>query len=92
MAQMAAMDAYLRQSGDDLEAWTRMKAEDQPNLRGAMTYVDSPRHANYVDVAVYRHILSEIRERFGWPDPDDRLYDALRAPRAASDGTLGSSN
>jgi hypothetical protein len=60
-----------------------MKAEDQPNLRGAMTYVDSPRHANYVDVAVYRRILSEIRERFGWPDPDDSLYESLRTRAAA---------
>jgi cation diffusion facilitator CzcD-associated flavoprotein CzcO/amino acid transporter len=83
MAQMAAMDAYLRQSGEGLDVWRRMKAEDQPNLRGAMTYVDSPRHANYVDVAVYRRILSEIRERFGWPDPDDSLYESLRTRAAA---------
>jgi cation diffusion facilitator CzcD-associated flavoprotein CzcO/amino acid transporter len=83
MAQMAAMDAHLRQSGEDLETWTRMKAQDRPNLRGAMTYVDSPRHANYVDVAVYRRVLAEIRERFAWPDPDDNLYEVLRARRAA---------
>ncbi len=80
MAQMTAMDAYLRQSGQGLAEWTRMKAEDRPNLRGAMNYVDSPRHANYVDVAVYRRLLSEIRERFGWPDPDDQLYQPLRIP------------
>jgi cation diffusion facilitator CzcD-associated flavoprotein CzcO len=82
MAQMTAMDAHIRQSGEGLERWTRMKAEDHPNLRGAMTYVDSPRHANYVDVAVYRRVLSEIRERFGWPDPDDALYESSRDERS----------
>jgi len=46
-------------------------------LRGASTYVDSPRHANYVDVTVYRRVLSEIREIFGWPDPSDELYRPL---------------
>ncbi len=98
MAQMAAMDAYIEQSGEGLDDWTRMKAEDRPNLRGAMNYVDSPRHANYVDVAVYRRTLSEIRERFGWPDPNDQLYEALRrvsrapAPRGARKSTRSSAN
>jgi amino acid transporter len=77
MAQMAAMDAVLRQSGADHGEWARMKAQDQPDLRGASTYVDSPRHANYVDVTVYRRLLSEIRETFGWPDPTDELYRSL---------------
>lgn len=81
MAQMAAMDAWIRQSGLGAEAWSRMKAEDHPNLRGATHYVDSPRHANYVDVTVYRRVLSEVRERFGWPDPDHHTYDDMRRPR-----------
>ncbi len=75
MAQMAAMDAVLTRQGT--EAWARMKASDRPDLRGGSTYVDSPRHANYVDVTVYRRVLSEIRERFGWPDPTDELYQPL---------------
>ncbi len=81
MAQMVAMDAVLGQSGAGRDAsqgvWDRMKAEDHPDLRGASTYVDSPRHANYVDVTVYRRVLSEIRETFGWPDPSDELYRPL---------------
>jgi amino acid transporter len=79
MAQMAAMDAFIRQSGGPrAEEWSRLKREDRPNLRGTKNYVDSPRHANYVDVAVYRRILAERRERFGWPDPDDALYAPLK--------------
>ena len=74
---MAAMDAVIEQSGAGRDEWRAMKANDRPNLRGASTYIDSPRHANYVDVAVYRRVLSEIREKFGWPDPDDALYGPL---------------
>ena len=78
IAQMAAMDAYIQQSGYGLAEWTRMKADDRPNLRGGKTYIDLPRHANYVDVDVFRRILSEIREKFSWPDPDDGLYAEMR--------------
>ena len=77
-AQMVAMDAYVRQSGKGLAAWTAMKAHDRPNLRGAMNYVDSPRHANYVDAEAYRRTLYEIREKFGWPDPGPGTYESLR--------------
>lgn len=83
MAQMLVMDANIRQTGQGLEAWTRMKAEHQPNLRGAMTYVNSPRHANYVEVATYRRTLGEIRAQFGWFDPGPHTYDGLRVQAAA---------
>ncbi len=78
MAQMAAMDAYIRASGLGLEEWTKMKAGEQPNLRGKTNYIDSPRHANYVDVDVYRRKLADVREKFGWPDPSHHGYDSLR--------------
>lgn len=84
MAQMAAMDAYIEQSGAGREEWTRMKADHHPNLRGDINYIDSPRHANYVNVAVYRRTLAEIREKFGWPDPDNALYAALFHPQYAA--------
>jgi amino acid transporter len=79
MAQMLVMDANIRETGVGLEAWTRLKAEDRPNLRGAMTYVNSPRHANYVEVATYRRVLAELRAQFGWFDPDGATYERLRS-------------
>ena len=88
---MLVMDANIRETGVGLEAWTRMKAEDRPNLRGAMNYVNSPRHANYVEVATYRRVLADLRARFGWFDPDMYAYDQLRvgsAPEAASRGRI----
>ncbi len=56
-----------------------MKAEDRPERRGTSHDIDAPRHASYVNVAVYRRVLAEIREKFGWPDPADALYEPLRA-------------
>lgn len=85
MAQMVAMDAVIEQSGANRETWRSMKAEGRPDLRGASTYVDSPRHANYVDVTVYRRVLSEIRQAFGWPDPNDALYRPLDKGPAEKD-------
>jgi cation diffusion facilitator CzcD-associated flavoprotein CzcO/amino acid transporter len=79
MAQMAAMDAYIvARGGEPAAEWARMKAGDTPNLRGKMNYIDSPRHANYVDVAVYHRMLAERREQFGWPDPSHDSYASLR--------------
>jgi hypothetical protein len=78
MAQMVAMDAYLTQSGDRYGEWSEMRKHDRPDLRGPMTYIDSPRHANYVDVRTYRHVLSEIRSRFAWADPGPGSYERLR--------------
>jgi hypothetical protein len=81
MAQMTAMDAVLDGIGGAYQAaWAQMKAQDRPDLRGASTYIDSPRHANYVEVTVYRRVLAEIRERFGWPDPSDALYGSMDRP------------
>jgi hypothetical protein len=78
MAQMVAMDAYIRQSGRGLAEWSALKSSARPNLRGTVNYIDSPRHANYVEVGVYRRTLAELREKFAWPDPDHRLYSPLR--------------
>jgi hypothetical protein len=83
MAQMAAMDAWIEQSGVGRDEWRRMKAEHQPELRGQIAYLNSPRHANYVDADVYRRVLSEIRERFGWVDSDHGAYDRLRGTARA---------
>jgi hypothetical protein len=55
-----------------------MKAEDRPDLRGAAHYIESPRHTAYVNVGVYRKVLAGIRQKFGWPDPDDALYAPMR--------------
>lgn len=78
MAQLVAMDAYIETSGIGREEWVKLKAEDCQSLRGPMNYIDTPRHANYVEVGTYQAILSEIRETFSWPDSSDELYAPMR--------------
>ncbi|ALU73321.1 monooxygenase (plasmid) [Rhodococcus erythropolis R138] len=63
MAQLVAMDLTL--VGDDKRAFAEMKRTDRPDLRGGKHYIDSPRHANYVDTQSYQKVLRSVRERFG---------------------------
>jgi hypothetical protein len=80
MAGLIVMDAHLEHTGDGLDRWRRMKADDSPDLRGAMTYLDSPRHANYVEVNTYRRVIAETKAAFGWPDPGPATYETMRVP------------
>jgi hypothetical protein len=43
-----------------------------------MAYIDSPRHANYVETHTYQHVLAEVRDSFGWPAVDDGYFAPLR--------------
>jgi hypothetical protein len=79
MAQLVAGD--IRATLDDApeKALLRqLKAEDRPDLRGEMEYIDSPRHANYVEVHQYMHVLDELRDRLGWSAPSESSYEDLR--------------
>ena len=74
MAQMVVIDAHAHRSGEHLDELRRLRREDHPDLRGGHRYVDSTRHATYVDSATYQHYLAELRDRFGFADPDDSFY------------------
>lgn len=63
MAQLVAMDLNLE--GGEKEKFAEMKRTHQPDLRGGATYIDTPRHANYVETHTYQATLGEIREEFG---------------------------
>ena len=72
MAAMVVLDIHARETGGPLLAqWSALKASDDPDLRGGMTYVDSPRHASYVESATYQAYLAELRARFGLGNPSD---------------------
>lgn len=66
MAQLVAMDLTL--DGADKEEFAEMKRTHSPNLRGDVAYLDSPRHADYVETHTYQATLAEIRKRFGVAD------------------------
>jgi hypothetical protein len=44
-----------------------LRASHRPDLRGGHHYVDSPRHANYVEAATYDEVLEQVRADVGLP-------------------------
>lgn len=85
MAQLIVMDIRARETGVHRSDLLALKASDQPDLRGGIEYIDSPRHANYVESHAYQNCLAELRDRFSWPDLDHQYYDSVR-PAARRDG------
>jgi len=87
MAQLVMIDIRARETGRHRDALMELKKADRPDLRGGIAYIDSPRHANYVESHAYQQYLAEIRDRFEWPDIDENTYDDLRiAPSPAAHG------
>lgn len=69
MAQLVVLDLSL--GGEQKAAFTRLKRTHHPDLRGGVDYIDTPRHANYVETNTYQQVLSEIRDQFGLQSPVD---------------------
>jgi amino acid transporter len=82
MAQLVVMDIRARETGEHHAELRHRKINDYPNLRGGIDYIDSPRHANYVESHTYQSYLADLRDRFEWPDLDHQYYDDMR-PGAA---------
>jgi hypothetical protein len=83
MAQLVVIDIRARETGVHRDELVALKKTDTPDLSGGMTYLDSDRHANYVEVETYIGYLADLRDRFEWADLDEKTYDALRADRGA---------
>jgi amino acid transporter len=90
MAQLVMIDIRARETGQNRDALMKLKKADQPDLRGGIAYIDSPRHANYVESHTYQQYLAEIRDRFEWPDIDENTYDDLRRSTPAPVGNFQS--
>jgi amino acid transporter len=74
MAQLILIDIRARETGLGRDELAQLKATDTPDLRGGIAYLDSPRHANYVESNTYQAYLAQLRDRFDWPDVDDDSY------------------
>jgi amino acid transporter len=83
MAQLVVMDIRARETGEHRDELRHRKSSDYPDLRGGIDYIDSPRHANYVESHTYQSYLADLRDRFEWPDLDHRYYDEVRPGAAA---------
>ena len=84
MAHMIVLDITAREVGGEVWAsWQARKASDQPDLRGGKVYLDSPRHANYVDADTYQVVLADLRDRYGIGDvPSEWAREPARVPAA----------
>ena len=78
MSQLVIMDIRARETGQHRDEWRALKISDQPDLRGGVTYVDSPRHTNYVDMRSYTDYMADLRDRFEWADLDQQTFEGVR--------------
>ena len=74
MVQLVVMDIRARETGVHQHELRELKRSDHPDLRGGVAYLDSPRHANYVENHTYQTYLADLRDRFDWPDPGETSY------------------
>lgn len=51
----------------------------RPDLSGGIRFVNSARHANYVDSHTFHKALRRLARRYGWPGVDARAFAPLRA-------------
>lgn len=65
MAQLIVADATAGPDTEVKQTFSRLKQEHQPNLRGRRQYIDSTRHANYVDVQTFRRVLKRVGRKVG---------------------------
>jgi hypothetical protein len=87
MAQLIVMDIRARETGARKADLDQLKRDDLPDLSGGMRYLDSPRHANYVNSHTYQAYLAELRDRFDWPDTTDLTYAAMFASATPAGAT-----
>ena len=62
MAELIIADATAPVGSDLARTMATRKRSHRPDLQGGHGYIDSQRHANYVDVDVYLKALSELRD------------------------------
>ncbi|WP_370327969.1 flavin-containing monooxygenase [Euzebya sp.] len=65
MAQLVAGVLALDADDPRRARTDALRRTHHPDLRGGHRYVDSPRHANYVEAETYDRVLDEVRSRIG---------------------------
>ena len=69
MAEVIVADATAAPGSGTAETFRHLKANHHPDLKGGRRYIDSNRHANYVELDTYLKILKKVRGKVGIP-PD----------------------
>ena len=65
MTELIVADATAAPGSRAAATFTHLKANHHPDLKGGHHYVDSERHANYVERDTYLKILKKVRGRLG---------------------------
>lgn len=79
--------SYLRAQRDrDASAarFEQLIQRDQPDLSGGIRFVDSPRHAVYIDAHSFKTYLRKLRARMGWNELSEAFYDRVRVASSAA--------
>ena len=65
MAELIVADATAPSGSHTATTFGHLKANHHPDLKGGHRYVDSQRHANYVELDTYLRILAKVRAKVG---------------------------
>ena len=65
MAELIVADVTAAPGSRVATTFSDLKASHHPDLKGGHRYVDSERHANYVDLDTYLKFLKKVRGRLG---------------------------
>jgi hypothetical protein len=83
MAELIVLDATAAPGSPTQRTFAELKARHHPNLKGGLHYVESERHANYVEVDTFIRTLAEVKANIvdgtELPVPGSRRVARLRS-------------
>jgi hypothetical protein len=85
-----------RDRPDEARRLADIVRDDRPDLTGGVRYINSERHADYVEINAYRKQIKRVRRRMGWPEIARGHYQHTRteglarsqSTRASEDSTV----
>lgn len=68
----------------------RLAETETPDLTGGISFIDSDRHATYVEIRALKKYLRRLSKRMDWPPLTPGMFDALRTgPRGDAASPAG---
>ena len=68
MAELIVADATALPGSTVAQTFQDLKSNHHPDLRGGRQYIDTDRHANYVEVKTYLKLLDKVKKKVGLPE------------------------
>ncbi|MDW3097697.1 MAG: NAD(P)-binding domain-containing protein [Alphaproteobacteria bacterium] len=65
----------------------RQETTTDPDLSGGIRFIESPRHANYVDSPTFQAALKKLARRYNWAPVDEAAFTAMRTSAASAQTT-----